>query len=308
MVMNNHKVVSGDSFEKDIAESSLHPTCLVCGGVYGSSKLSGLLQCQSCGFISADLKISDEELQAIYGQDYFHGNEYLDYIAEQESLKINFRDRIQVLQRVIPDFDKKNLLEIGCAYGFFLEEVSKGVHSASGVDISAEAVDYAVSVKKLSAYCGSYLEMNFDKSFDVITLWDTIEHLKQPDRFIEKAANDLEPHGYLAITTGDIGSFNARLRGTKWRMIHPPTHLHYFSISTLSQLLERYGFEVIHISHPGNSRNVRSMLYMILALRLKQRKLYQAIQGWRLFNLRLTLNLYDIMYVIARRKEAIIQW
>ena len=62
-------------------------------------------------------------------------------------------------------------------------------------------------------------------------MWDTIEHLKRPDLFVQKAAADLRPGGLIALTTGDIGSLNARLRGARWRMIHPPTHLHYFSVS-----------------------------------------------------------------------------
>ena len=52
----------------------------------------------------------------------------------------------------------------------------------------------------------------------------------------------------LALTTGDIGSVNARLRGHKWRMIHPPTHLHYFSAETMKALLDRHGFRQSSIS------------------------------------------------------------
>ena len=65
------------------AENTL--SCLVCGGTYRRSRLPGLFQCDTCGFVSADLRIPDDQLRALYGADYFHGHEYLDYVAEEES-------------------------------------------------------------------------------------------------------------------------------------------------------------------------------------------------------------------------------
>ena len=64
------------------AENAL--SCLVCGGTYRRSRLPGLFQCDTCGFVSADLSIPDDDLRALYGADYFHGHEYLDYLAEEE--------------------------------------------------------------------------------------------------------------------------------------------------------------------------------------------------------------------------------
>ena len=85
-------------------------------------------------------------------------------------------------------------------------------------------------------------------------------------------------------------------------MIHPPTHMHYFSVATASKLLERHGFDVVHASHPGNSRGLRFILYFILVLQMKRPEIYAMLKSWSLFDLRLTLNLFDIMYIIARRR------
>jgi 2-polyprenyl-3-methyl-5-hydroxy-6-metoxy-1,4-benzoquinol methylase len=282
--------------------TSLPGRCLVCGARYGRSRLPGLMQCGTCGFISADLDISETALTALYGEDYFHGQEYADYIAEEESLRLNFRDRIATLRRLIPDLATADLFEIGCAYGFFLDEIRAVVRKASGVDISADAVRYAVAERGVDARQGDYLAMELGRSVDVITMWDTIEHLKRPDLFIEKAASDLKSGGMIAITTGDIGSLNARLRGRRWRMIHPPTHLHYFSTATLGRLLDRHGFEVVSVTHPGNSRNIRAIAYFILVLQMKRQALYERFARLSLSNYRMTANLYDIMYVIARRR------
>lgn len=277
-------------------------SCLVCGGNYRDCELPGLLRCEECGFVAADLDISDEELQAIYGEDYFHGEEYLDYVAEEESLRLNFANRISTLRSLVPDLDQKSLFEIGCAYGFFLHEVAPFVTTASGIDISADAVRSAQQNKSVNAVCGDYLQYALQEPVDLITMWDTIEHLRRPDLFIAKASQDLREGGILALTTGDIESVNAKLRGKKWRMIHPPTHLHYFSVPTIKRLLDRHGFETVHVSHPGNSRKLRSILYYILVLRAKRPAIYDAVQRFGLFNFALTMNLFDIMYVVARRR------
>jgi 2-polyprenyl-3-methyl-5-hydroxy-6-metoxy-1,4-benzoquinol methylase len=278
--------------------------CLVCGGQFSPSRrYPGLVRCDECAFLSADLRISDDELRALYGEDYFKGDEYLDYVAEEPSLRLNFSNRLATLKGLAPDLAQYDLFEIGCAYGFFLDEVRGWVRSARGIDISADAVRFAVQQRGVDAAQADYIALDLGRKFDVITMWDTIEHLRCPDLFVEKAGRDLKPGGLLAITTGDIGSLVARLQGRSWRLIHPPTHLHYFSVPTISALLHRNGFDVLHVSHPGNSRSLRAALYFITVLQMKRPWLYELFQGSRAFDLHLTVNLFDIMYVIARRRS-----
>jgi 2-polyprenyl-3-methyl-5-hydroxy-6-metoxy-1,4-benzoquinol methylase len=295
---------NGDSLESETAIQVGNTLCIVCGGTYAPSRrLPGLVQCNECGFLSADLRIPDEELPVLYGEAYFKGEEYLDYMAEEPSLRRNFRNRLATLKTIAPHLACCDLLEIGCAYGFFLEEATQWVRSASGIDISTEPIRFAAQERGVEASQGDYLSLELGRKFDVIAMWDTIEHLNYPHIFIDKIARDLKPGGLLALTTGDIGSLVARLQGRHWRLIHPPTHLHYFSAATISEILRQKGFEVLHLSHPGNSRSLRAALYFITVLQMKRKGLYDALQGSRIFNWHLTVNLFDIMYVIARRQS-----
>jgi SAM-dependent methyltransferase len=278
-------------------------SCLVCAGRLAPARLPGLMCCSDCGFVTANLDLTDETLQAIYGRDYFHGGEYLDYEREAESLRLNFRRRIAVLQKLKPDLAASDLFEVGCAYGYFLQEARPFVHKSSGIDISADAVQAATDQQRVDARAGDYLGFDLGRPVDIITIWDTIEHLRRPDLVIAKVARDLKPGGLVAITTGDIGSLVARMRGRRWRMIHPPTHLHYFSVDTLGRLLDRLGFDVAHVSHPGNSRKLRSVLYFLLVLKGNSPGLYRLLERIPLFNLGLTVNLFDIMYIVARRRD-----
>jgi SAM-dependent methyltransferase len=283
----------------------LDPTrCIVCGGAYEACHLPGLFRCARCGLVSADLRIPDAELAALYGENYFYGEEYLDYVAEEPSLRLNFRKRIKTLKALRPDLAKAELFEVGCAYGFFLSEIAPHVHAASGVDISQAAVRYAAETLHVPAVQGNYLDMDLGRRYDLMVMWDTIEHLKRPDLFIGRIAEDLKPGGLLALTTGDIDSLNARWRGPKWRLIHPPTHLHYFSVKTITTLLDRHGFDVVHVSHPGNARTLRWIFYAVTVLRMKKPKLYELLPAWRLFDLGVVVNLFDIMFVVARRRAS----
>ena len=163
---------------------------------------------------------------------------------------------------------------------------------------------YAAETLHVPAVQGNYLDMDLGRRYDLMVMWDTIEHLKRPDLFIGKIAKDLKPGGLLALTTGDIDSLNARWRGPKWRLIHPPTHLHYFSVNTITTLLDRYGFDVVHVSHPGNARTLRWIFYAVTVLRMKKPKLYELLPAWRLFDLGIVVNLFDIMFVVARRRAS----
>jgi SAM-dependent methyltransferase len=276
------------------------PRCLVCEGRLDASPLGGLRRCADCGFVTAAADLDATDFVALYGKDYFHGSEYMDYVEERESLRLNFAGRMSTLEEITGGLRGKSLLEIGCAYGFFLELAREHGVEACGIDIAAEAVRYAQATLGLRAECGDYLALQTGP-VDLVAMWDTVEHLPRPDLFIGKAAADLRPGGLIAITTGDIGSLNARMRGRYWRMIHPPTHLHYFSVVTLSRLLVRHGLDIVHVTHPGVSRRLHSILYLVLAHRLQARKLCRMATRM-LPNLPVTLNLFDIMFVVARKR------
>lgn len=287
--------------------TSTEHRCIVCSGAMAEdSRLPGLVRCSTCRFVSADADLSDAELEALYGEDYFHGDEYADYVAESDELRGNFRKRLQVLTAVQDRPERGRLYEVGCAYGFFLDEARSQWTTVAGIDISEDAVRHARDVVGVDAVAGDYAQVTFDEPLDTVCMWDTVEHLAHPDVYIRKAAEDLRPGGILALTTGDMDSLNARLRGKRWRMIHPPTHLHYFSRRTLTDLLDRSGFDVVRVETAGNSRTLRGIAYAILVLRGKREPLYRRLtdRPWvdRLLGRSVTLDLRDIMFVVARKR------
>ncbi|MEO5358392.1 MAG: class I SAM-dependent methyltransferase [Nitrospirae bacterium YQR-1] len=282
--------------------SATDKTCPVCNGVYGLCTLKGLLKCASCGFITADLNLSDYDFKALYGPDYFHGNEYVNYTLEKRTIQKNFRLRLELLLKYVEHSDRKSLFEIGSAYGYFLEPAQGKFKSVAGIDISEDAVRHCREHYGYNVASGDFLDYQMKTGYDVFCMWDTIEHMSEPWKAIEKISTHISPEGVLAITTSDIESVNAKLRGNSWRQIHPPTHLHYFSAKTLTRLLQRHGFTTVYVGYPGYYRSLDMLFYKTLTAKHKLHSLYNLIKHTGLQNLDFYLNLYDIIYVIAKKQ------
>jgi SAM-dependent methyltransferase len=258
-----------------------------------------IVKCPGCGLVFYEGVAPPGNL---YNDEYFSGGEYLDYCGDKKIIQRNFRRHIKVLHRLVPS---GRLLELGCAYGFFLE-LAREHWEVKGIDVTAAGVRHARDVVGVNALQKDFLTLSDEpESWDVICLWDTIEHLPDPILTLRKAATWLKPGGVLLLTTGDIESRLARLRGERWRQIHPPTHLYYFSSATLGKALVQAGLQVESISYVGYSRGFRAMIYGLFALpNKKSRWLYQLLTLGGRLDFPIYLNLYDILLVIAKKPAA----
>lgn len=270
----------------------------MCGSAKMSPWCPGLLECGECSHVQADMELSDDELSALYSHKYFHGDEYVDYKAERAALDLNFKRRAEQVQKLVPS---GRLFEIGCAYGYFLEQ-AKPCFEVAGCDISSHAISVAQAAG-LKAECVDYLSLPAPaEPYDVICMWDTIEHIARPRDYVEKARAELAPGGLFIATTGDAGSRVARYRRERWRMVHPPTHLHYFTAQSMKSMLENAGFEKVKISHDAFYRNLGTSLKKIDELSTNP-LVKMAARGTSLLPVRsltFPVNLYDIMTAMAR--------
>lgn len=276
--------------------------CVVCGRpAEFVPALKILARCRACGFVTWP-DTGPVDLGALYDEQYFVGVDYPDYVGNEASLR---RSMTRHLEQIAHFWARRGaLLEIGCAYGFFLDEARDRFDRVVGIDVATSVVERAQQRFGVEAHAGGFLAFPFEEgSFDVICLWDTIEHLSRPDLFMEKARQLLRPGGRLFLTTGDISSLNARMRGPDWRQIHPPSHLHYFSRDSIARLLDRAGFGVLGFETAAYYHSIYNILASIgmrqglaarlsrLALRIVGEPLARRMGFW--------INLGDIMFVAA---------
>src|SRR5207249_10956114 len=108
------------------------------------------------------------------------------------------------------------------------------------------AVDVARD-RGLPVTCGTILDLARTRAqFDVITMWDVIEHLPDPAGALETMRRLLRPGGLLAISTMDVDAPVARLLGRRWPW-YMQMHLWYFSRRTLTRMVQASGYDVIGI-------------------------------------------------------------
>lgn len=281
--------------------------CIVCGGRKFNTYSEELVQCSDCSFVIAKEVPTLKEINDIYQKEYFFGMEYFDYKADRIALERNFKARIKSLKYMINPNDK--IIEIGCAYGYFLNLIKDKVAYHIGFDVTKDGVDYAKKQFGLNATTKDFIEYDIkDNSIDSIFMWDVVEHLVQPDKYIEKISKVLKKDGRVVLTTGDIGALVARIRKGNWRMIHPPTHIYYFSPKTIQLLLKKYGLEIERVRHTSISRNVGSVFNQIIINRKATNKNVKIhtighfiAKKIKFDKVNIPVNTFDIMEVVARK-------
>ena len=260
------------------------------------------VRCAGCGHVFVAAHIDNDALSRIYAEEFFRGRAYSDYVADEVLHRKNFARHVQLLRSLKPS---GRCFEIGCAYGFFLD-LARRYWDVEGVEINADAVAYARERFGLNVHLGDLLDLKTrQRAYDIVAMWDTIEHLREPAAYVRRVAEMLKPGGVLALTTGDVSSITARLQRRGWRLYYPPEHLHYFSRATISRLLTSFGFNILRIRNVGFHRSLDVMLFRLLYDRKPRafRVMYSLAKSVGMTRLSVYLNLFDIMLVVAQKKE-----
>jgi SAM-dependent methyltransferase len=225
-----------------------------------------ILRCRSCGnaFVPASLVPTD--LEGLYTPDYFEGGQetgYPSYLADAAILERNFSSRLDRIAKLGPS--GRRLLDVGAAYGFLLKVARETGWDASGVEIAAECARQATINAGVPVVAGDFLDVSIAGAFDVIVMFDVIEHFRDPQRAIVLARDLLRPGGLLVIETGDLATPWAKLLGARWYFLDPPQHLFYFSKSGLTELLRKNGFGEVTVQRPGRLVSATNILFKLAA-------------------------------------------
>jgi 2-polyprenyl-3-methyl-5-hydroxy-6-metoxy-1,4-benzoquinol methylase len=225
--------------------------CLLCD----STKLEpafhkkgfAFFRCRACGTLQVDLHISDEEVFAHYSEAYYEadaaGTEedrggYPSYRGAQDTLTASFSNKVDIVRRFAPG---GRLLDAGAAYGLFLKAASQ-YFEGSGLDVSSYAAQVAREEFGMDVNAGNIEKTGFpDAHFDVVVLWDIIEHLIRPVDAMREVARILKPGGHVFISTDDAANWLPRMLGSNWWAIAPPMHLCHFSKKGMNAAMQRAG-------------------------------------------------------------------
>src|SRR5439155_16860229 len=164
--------------------------------------------------------------------------------------------------RVIPNLERFRksglLLEVGCSYGYFLEETRQAGWNAEGIEIS----NYACQVSRSKGFKVHQNDLRdpslATESFDVIAMWDVIEHLTDVAEIVKRCARLLRPGGALIARTPDARAllFTDGFMGAAYRHLAYPAntaeHVFHFTPETLSALMAKAGLREVEVDASGS--------------------------------------------------------
>lgn len=283
-------------------------TCSLCGrdgaSFYTSKNSFDLYKCLNCGLIFIS---PIPESIGVYDDSYFSGAEkgfgYVDYDADKEPMIPTFNKYLDILDGM--GVKGGSLLDIGAATGFFMNIAKKRGFVVTGVEFSDFAAEKGRKLG-LNLITGDLISQKFsDECFDVITMFDVIEHVPNPKEIISEVKRILKKGGVVIINTPDAESVWAKVLGRHWQLIMPPEHINYFSPRNLGNYMMENGFKVILSTKIGKKftlQYVIKMLYKWSGLRIF---LTKANSTGFLSKTYIPINLRDNFFMIVKKHENI---
>jgi SAM-dependent methyltransferase len=158
---------------------------------------------------------------------------------------LNNRLRLRELDGLPPG----RLLDVGSGKGAFLAAARDAGWDVLGVEFAAEAAEAARATFGIDVIVGDFLAIRPLGTFDVVTMWHVLEHVRDPMGALVHAADSLKPDGRLVVSVPNIESLQARLGGEDWFHLDLPRHLFHFTPRSLATLVEGAGFRVERIGY-----------------------------------------------------------
>jgi SAM-dependent methyltransferase len=253
-----------------------------------------ILQCRECGLGRSET--ADFDPASYYTGGYFsgqHADGYADYLGSEPVLRREFAHTVKFIRRYRAG---GRLLDVGCTYGFFLQE-AKPFFDVAGIELAQDAVAHCRRTG-LNVLADAADETNLGHlgQMDVIVLLDVIEHLPNPRDTLKLCAQHLNPGGIIVLTTGDFASLYARWAGPHWRLMTPPQHLWFFTPESMRRLAGALGLTLESLDHPWKVVPLSLIAFQVrrmLGLRPRARAASR---------LGLPVNLFDAMRIVLRKR------
>lgn len=256
--------------------------CKVCGSGSITKRFSifetrSICKCNGCMVEFLDPQLNDEELTKLYSETYYTPWG-LAGSAENEALKrmkiATFNLRLDLVQTFVP---KGKLLDVGCATGYLLEAAKEKGFDVYGVEFSEYSSQLAKQKFGNEKIHNGILETSpfATNFFDVITMFDLIEHVRIPQVVLEKAKSLLSDNGVIMISTPDTGSTSHSLMGKKWTH-YKLEHFFYFNKASMNLAADRSGLKVVHYER---SKKALTLNYMYLQFKTYKHWLFTPISS-----------------------------
>ena len=248
-----------ETFFSDKTNFQSHP-CPGCGNEGRSERLfekEGFCyaQCSGCATIYCDPRPPISDLAKLYGASAstkYWVEEFFGPFIEVRREKI-FKPRAEYIASRFPEFRGSVVGDIGAGFGLFLEELRKywPVAKLRAIEPSDDMARICES-KGIQVLKAMLEDVDSQvHSFDLLTSFELVEHLHDPEEFFRKIHALLKPGGVFYFATLNGLGFDIQVLWDQSRSIAPPHHLNFLNPSSIATLMERTGFDVLEVTTPG---------------------------------------------------------
>ncbi len=141
----------------------------------------------------------------------------------------------------VRDAHPGDALDVGCGRGLMLDVLRRRGWRVTGVERNDAAAAYARNEFGLEVLAGDICDVPPERHFDLIVLFQVLEHMREPQKVLRECANRLKPGGRLIVGVPNVDSWQARFAGRYWVHLDPPRHLFHFTPASLGAAFERAG-------------------------------------------------------------------
>lgn len=213
--------------------------------VYCSSSdtklMDQLVRCSGCELVYLNPRISE----ALALQSYTNAEDTT-FVTQNAMRILTFRRTLKKIAARLGITGPQRLLDVGCAGGAFVKAATDEGYEATGVEPSAWLCGYGRKTYGLDLRQGVLNDQGFaPKQFDMVTLWDVLEHMHHPSANLDTCRNILKDDGHLIVNYPEYASFPRRVMGFNWPFFLS-VHLYYFTPQTVERLLAKNGFKVVY--------------------------------------------------------------
>jgi ubiquinone/menaquinone biosynthesis C-methylase UbiE len=214
--------------------------------IYSSSSSSifyeRMVRCRKCGLIYLSPRPKKEIIINSYSL-----SEDKQYISQEKGRQLTFKNCLKTIKRFCQE---GSLLDIGAASGIFVKAAVDAGYKACGLEPSEWMCEFARKHYNVTLLPGEVENAKFkDNSFDIITMWDVLEHIPDPMNTLKEVKRILKPGGFLVINYPRIDDPLSRIFGRHWWFLLS-IHLFYFTPKILTAYMEHLEFEkILHKMH-----------------------------------------------------------
>lgn len=203
------------------------------------------LACRGCGFAFLHPAPSPEALRRFYDSAYYGAAE-AKFIGPVERFENHIRAKRAkwVVSRLGPG---RSILDVGCGNGGFLSILAnRYACRCTGIEPAGASLERARRIKGITVIEGGAESLSgLHETFDAVTLWHVLEHLRDPLGILESIRTLLNREGRLFVSTPNLRSLQARLFCGRWLHLDPPRHLFLADRASLKKNLAGIGFSFI---------------------------------------------------------------